>query len=80
MSEFHGNPAKKQHQEKLKKAAKTAHSHETKLHKERDAPVPPQEPGHPKSHAMNLGAPGSLHAKPAGNLRQGLNPGARRQP
>lgn len=80
MSESHSNSAKKQFQEKLKKAAETARSHEAKSRKEANASAPPQAPGHPKSHAINLQGPSSSYLRPEGNLRQGSNPGARRQP
>jgi hypothetical protein len=44
-------------------------------------PVPPAENGsHSRSAAAHLKTPGSPHTKPEGNLRQGSNPGALREP
>jgi hypothetical protein len=48
--------------------------------KESKATAPSKEPAHPRSHAIHLEAPGTAHTKPAGDLRHGVNPGARRQP
>lgn len=80
MSEFHGNAEKREHHEKLKKAAETAQSFASRTGKNNVMPMPPRSPGHPKSHAINLESQGNSYSKPEGELRQGVNPGARRQP
>ncbi len=45
-----------------------------------DATPAPDEGGHAHSHAAHLHEPGNVHTKPEGNLRQGSDPGALRQP
>ena len=40
----------------------------------------PEEGGHAHSHAAHLHVAGHEQTKPAGNLRQGSDPGALRQP
>lgn len=50
------------------------------IQKESKATAASREPAHPRSHAIHLEAPGTAQTKPAGDLRHGINPGARRQP
>ncbi|MGI4758887.1 MAG: hypothetical protein ACRYGF_18815 [Janthinobacterium lividum] len=42
--------------------------------------VPGNDAEHAHSHAAHLHTPGDVHSKPEGNLRQGSEPGARREP
>lgn len=81
MSELHKNAEKREQHYKLKKAAENAQTFETRVQKKNNVtPMPSREPGHPKSHAVHLRSGGTSHSKPQGDLRHGLNPGARRQP
>ena len=47
---------------------------------EADAIPPAESGGHSQSAAAHLHGGGEPHTKPAGNLRQGSNPGALREP
>jgi hypothetical protein len=78
MSDSLHDLAKKEHHQKLKKAAETAHSHAAKIRS--GNPTLAQQPEHPNFRTDSLKARGAAHPKPERKLRQGVNPGARRQP
>lgn len=61
---------RKMHGDKLSEVVKGQHA---------DA-VPGDDKAHAHSHAAHLQAEGNEHTKPAGNLRQGAEPGALREP
>ncbi len=68
--------------EKHSRASEQA-MHENDAHQTNAAgeEVPPAEQsGHALSHAAHLSTQGSERTKPEGNLRQGSDPGALRQP
>lgn len=58
--------------------AHTTRDQQPELHT--DAVPPADNGGHAHSAAAHLEIGGSEHTKPAGNLRQGSHPGARREP
>ncbi len=65
-------------EEKLKRAAEVARALAAKVDGSAGAR---QGSEHDRARAAHLEAgEGSAHTKPEGNVRQGMNPGARRQP
>lgn len=79
--------SKKQSQagdEKKLSAALSTAMHESDEHRggggHADAVPPAETGGHSHSAAAHLNSKGAPHTKPAGNLRQGADPGALREP
>lgn len=78
MSQTHAHPDKHAKHNAAEKAMHEADVHAPGIEAD---PIPAPDTGnHPRSHAAHLDAGADAHTKPAGNLRQGSEPGALRQP